>query len=111
MQIPEEVLAFIQRSSLYAGFAALGGLLGHIMRAMDRKEPINKTRAICEGLAAGFVGMLFMLLCSAMGLSEQWTGVIVGVSGWLGAEASIRIIEEVVYKKLGLRKNARKGTQ
>jgi ABC-type transport system involved in cytochrome c biogenesis permease subunit len=92
--------------ALYAMFAALGGMLGHVMRALDKREQIMWFRALVEGIAAGFVGMLFYLVCQAMGMSEQWTGVIVGVSGWLGATASIKLLESAVYKKLGLGKTA-----
>jgi hypothetical protein len=105
--LPEETRWWLE-ALLYAALAALGGLLGHIMRAIDKQEKINVARAIIEAMAAGFVGLLMMLACNAMALPSQWTGVIVGVCGWLGANATIRILEELVYKKLGLKK-ARKA--
>lgn len=86
----------------YAVLATLGGTIGYIMRVIDHSLPLSWGRAVIEGLAAGFVGLLFMLACSAMGLSDQWTGVLVGVAGWLGANASIRILERVVFNKLGI---------
>lgn len=86
----------------YAAFAAFGGFMGHIMRTFDKRERIHWGRACVEGIAAGFVGLLVLFVCQAMDLSEQWTGVIVGVSGWLGANASIRMLEQVVFKKLGI---------
>lgn len=79
--------------------------MGHLMRLFDAKEPIRWGRAVIEGIAAGFVGLLVLFACGAMNLSEQWTGVIVGVSGWLGANASIRVLEAVVFKKLGITKD------
>lgn len=109
MQLPDDPNQWSWlRVSLYAAFAALGGVLGHIMRAIDRKERVVFVRAIIEGIAAGFVGLLVLFLCQAMHLSEQWTGVIVGVSGWLGANATIRLIETLVYRKLGLTNKRRK---
>lgn len=90
------------KAILYATLATFGGFLGHIMRALDKSTPISYGRACVEGLAAGFVGLLVMLVCNAMSLSDQWTGVIVGVSGWLGANASIRMLEKMVFKKLGI---------
>ena len=90
------------KAVLYAALATFGGFLGHVMRALDKSTPINYSRGVVEGLAAGFVGLLVMLMCNAMNLSEQWTGVIVGVSGWLGANASIRMLEKKVFKQLGL---------
>lgn len=90
------------KAGLYACLASLGGIMGHIMRSLDRQVPVHLGRAAVEGLSAGFVGLLVALLCDAMHLSDQWTGVIVGVSGWLGANASIRMLEKVVFKKLGL---------
>lgn len=90
------------KAALYAALAAFGGFLGHVMRALDKSVPISYGRAFVEGFAAGFVGLLVMLMCNAASVSDQWTGVIVGVSGWLGANASIRMLEKVVYKKFGI---------
>lgn len=90
------------RSTAYTVFAAFGGVMGHVMRTIDKKEKVNPLRAVMEGLAAGFVGLLVLLTCQAMHLGEQWTGVIVGVSGWLGANATIRMLEGIVRKKLGI---------
>ena len=90
------------KAILYAALAMSGGFLGHVMRALDDSTPISYGRACVEGLAAGFVGLLVMLMCDATSMSDQWTGVIVGVSGWLGANASIRMLEKLVFKKLGI---------
>lgn len=89
------------RVAAYTAFATLGGALGHLMRTFD-KQQFSWARCILESLAAGFVGLLMLLVCQAMALSEQWTGVIVGVSGWLGANATIRMLESLVRKRLGL---------
>lgn len=86
----------------YAAFATFGGFMGHVMRTFDTREKINWGRAAIEGIAAGFVGLLVLFVCQATELSEQWTGVIVGVSGWLGANASIRMLEQILFKKLGI---------
>lgn len=78
--------------------------MGHLMRTIDSRQKINWSREILEGGAAGFVGLLVLLVCQAMNLSERWTGVVVGVSGWLGANATIRMLESIVLKKLGIEK-------
>ena len=87
---------------VYAGFAGFGGALGYLMRQFDAKEPMNFYRLAAETAGAAFVGVLVMLLSQAMNLSPQWTGVVVGVSGWLGATATIQMLERVVRPKLGL---------
>lgn len=89
------------RAAAYTVFAAFGGLMGHLMRTIDKKEKISWGRAALEGFAAGFVGLIVLFMCNAMRLSEQWTGVIVGVSGWLGASVTIRMLEGIVRKKIG----------
>nr|DAF45680.1 MAG TPA: holin [Siphoviridae sp. ctJ7x27] len=80
--------------------------MGYLMRTIDKEDhPILWGRAVIEAIAAGFVGVLVLFVCLALNLSQQWTGVIVGVSGWLGANASIRLLERVVYKKIGMEVN------
>ncbi len=100
-----KILWWLQASG-YAAFAAFGGFMGHLLRTIDGGHPISWGRALLESASAGFVGMLVLLTCQAMGLSEQWTGVIVGVAGWLGASVTIRMLELVVRQKLGLGEKA-----
>lgn len=90
---------------LYAAFAGFGGSLGYVIRALDRKEMINPWRVAAEGGAAAFVGVLVMMLCQALNLSQQWTGVIVGVMGWIGASAAMRALEFLTLKKIGVPPN------
>lgn len=90
---------------LYSGFASFGGLMGHLLRSVESGQRITWGRALLEAGSAGFVGVLVLLMCQAMGLSQEWTGVIVGMSGWLGATATIRIIEAVVRKRIGIEKS------
>lgn len=104
----EETQWFI-KAAAYAAFSSLGGVLGHLMRTVDKSQKITVGRTAMEGLAAGFVGLLVLLLCQAMGLSEQWTGVVVGVSGWLGASATIRMLETAVRKRLGVTQEQNSG--
>lgn len=80
--------------------------MGHLLRTIDGRQKIKWSHTALKGGAAGFVGLLMLLVCQATNLSEQWTGVIVGVSGWLGASATIRMLESIVLKKLGIEKSA-----
>lgn len=98
-------LSWWLRALGYAAFAAFGGVMGHLMRIVDGKEKINWARACLEGVAAGFVGLLMLFACDALSVGPQWTGVIVGVSGWLGASVTIRLLETLVRKRLGIDSN------
>ncbi len=98
----EHDLAWWARAAAYAMFAAVGGILGHLMRILDKKHTVSWARAVLEGIAAGFVGILMLFICDASSLSAQWTGVIVGVSGWMGASASIRLLEILVRRRLNV---------
>lgn len=102
--LPEDPQFNWLRIVAYVAFAAIGGFMGHLMRTLDARDDIKWGRAVLEGIAAGFVGLLVLFACQALNLSEQWTGVIVGVCGWLGANASIRLLETLVYDKLGVSK-------
>ena len=86
----------------FAGFSAMGGLLGYLMRQATREQPIKLSRATLEAVASGFIGIIAMFLCHAMGLPWYWSGAVVGVLGWLGAEASIVVIARAIRGKIGL---------
>lgn len=86
--------------------ASIGGLLGYSMREHDKGNPFSWSRAAMEGVSSGFVGFLVMLLCGALKIDPLYSGFIVGVFGWLGANASIRLLEGFVYKKLGIKMRA-----
>lgn len=91
------------RAVVYISLAAAGGGIGYVMRNLDGKIVI--VRVLIEGAAAAFVGFLMLLACNAYAMSDEWTGLIVGVSGWLGANTTIGLLERVVYSRLGLDKN------
>ena len=86
----------------YIALATFAGAIGHIMRQSAENKPIGVWRVVIEALGAGLVGYLIMLICQAMELGPQWTGVAVGVCGGLGASASMRILERYVFRKLGV---------
>lgn len=86
----------------FAGFSAMGGLLGYLMRQATRDQPIKLSRTILEAVASGFIGILTMCLCHAIGLPWYWSGPVVGILGWLGAEASIVVIARAIRGKIGL---------
>jgi hypothetical protein len=89
----------------FTGLSGIGGMIGYIYREVQSERRPNPWRALIEGSAAAFVGILVFLMCDALNLGLQWTGVIVGVFGWLGATATIHVLEKVVFKKLGVSKN------
>ncbi len=93
------------QACFYFAFAAVAGALGYVLRTMDAGAKVSYLRAIVEALSAGLVGLFAMWICQAFGLSQQWTAVTVGVSGWLGATASIQVLQRVVWKKLGLNRS------
>lgn len=85
----------------YILLAWFGGGIGYVMRQLEAKENVSWWRALAEASASAFAGILVLLLCLAMKLSVEWTGIIVGVCGWLGANATIRLLEKVTIKKIG----------
>ena len=86
----------------YIALGMFAGAIGYIQRQLAGNKPIGKLQVLVEALGAGLVGYLLMLVCVELGLSPNWTGTIVGTGGWLGASASIRIIERYVFRKLGV---------
>ena len=87
---------------LFTFFAATGGLLAYLLRAVHSNERPKWLTALAEFLASGFVGVLAMLACKAAGFNWMWSGLVVGVFGWLGAETSIMVLRKLVESKLGI---------
>lgn len=92
------------KATAYSLLASVGGLIGYLMRKIDAQEKISWLQALLQTIGAGFVGLLILLTCMEFNFSLQWTGVIVGVFGWLGANVTIRVLERLVLKKLGIEK-------
>ncbi|PNU06470.1 phage holin family protein [Novosphingobium guangzhouense] len=90
----------------YTILAAVGGLLAYVMREYDKGNPLNGWRALSEAVSSGFVGFLVMLMCQAMKIDPLWTGPIVGVFGWLGANVTIGFLEGFVYERFGVKLRA-----
>ncbi|MFC0684625.1 phage holin family protein [Novosphingobium clariflavum] len=90
----------------YGLLAGIAGGLGYVMRENDKGNPLNGWRALTEIASSGLVGFLVMLLCQAMKIDPLWTGFIVGIFGWLGANVSIRLLERIVYERLGIKLRA-----
>ena len=97
----ERLMLHIETAGLIL-FAVLGGVLGYSYRTMRMSQKVMIWRALLEGGAAGFVGLLVVFICMELHLSPYWTGTIVGVCSWLGADATIRMLEKLVYRKFGL---------
>lgn len=85
--------------SALAGFA---GLLGYTMRTLDSKNRPTLLRAMLEAFSSGLIGFIVIMICRATNLDGYWTGAICGVMGWMGAPASIKLLERVLRKKLGV---------
>ncbi|WPK42405.1 superfamily III holin [Pseudomonas phage Ppu-503] len=85
-----------------AAFAAVGGFLGYALRNLEQGGRFTLAGAFAEVGGAAFVGVLTLLLCKALNLDWVYTGLTVGVFSWLGANASIRLLERLVFKRLGL---------
>ena len=93
----------------YTVLAAVGGLLGYVMREHDKGNQLNALRALTESVSSGFVGFLVMLLCRALSIDPLWSGFVVGIFGWLGANVSISLLEALVFERLGIKLRADTG--
>ena len=78
--------------------ACTGGMLGAVVRMVDGKEKINWFVVMVETAASGFSGVIVMLLCQQLTLNLQWTGIIVGVCGWVGGRTTMLWLEKRVRK-------------
>jgi|GEM_PF-2925398 len=89
-------------------YAMTAGALGYLSRTTSPEVDLGfKPRVfIVQTLAAGFVGSVALMLCMLLEWNDYATLVLVGFFGWMGAPASMVIIEKFIYNKLGITKDA-----
>jgi len=97
-----DFLTELTRSGGYVLIAAIGGILGHMMRKVGANKPIRIGETVLQGVGAAFAGYLILLGCRYMGINSELSGIVTGLCGWLGADASIVILQSYIYKKLNI---------
>lgn len=90
------------RNLLLLLLAIIGGILGHINREVSLGRKLVVLRTLFAGIAAGFAGLLLLLLCSVLSLSAEVTAITIGTLSWLGTDVTLRLLEKYVYKTLGI---------
>lgn len=76
--------------------AAIGGLLGSLVRMIEAKKKIMWIVVMIETMASAFAGVLVVMLCNYLTLDIRLTGVIVGVCGWVGGRTAMVWLEKRV---------------
>lgn len=94
----DELRTWYLTTLLFLLLAAIGGMIGSMIRMLDDRGKINWAVAAIETGASAFSGVIVMLLCQALGFNLQWTGVIVGVCGWFGGRTTMLWLEVRVRK-------------
>lgn len=89
---------------LYIVIAAVGGVLGHMMRRVRSQQIITVGETALQGVVAAFAGFLVLLGCRSLGVPSDISGVLVGLCGWLGGDASLMLMQSYVCGKLKIRK-------
>ena len=83
-------------------FAATAGIISYLYHAINDQRPVVFWVALIRGLSSAVVGYITLLICQESGLSYEITGAVIGVTGWLGADVSIVLIESMIRKRLGI---------
>lgn len=98
---PEDKGRLLQAVAIVA-LATVGGLLGYLSRASDSGERVTFGQMALKAGSAGFCGCLVFFACQWSGLDWLATGILAGLAGWMGAEATIQVLTNQVRKRLGL---------
>ncbi|MGJ8518032.1 phage holin family protein [Carnimonas bestiolae] len=83
-------------------FATFAGGLGYITRTAESGERISIKALIIQTLGAAFTGCIVLLICMHYGVDMIMTGIFTGLSGWMGASATLGMITRKARSKLGL---------
>lgn len=93
--------AIVKEGALFL-VAILGSVLGYVSRTWGLNKAVKYSRIGFSTLSAIFMLLLLRALCNALGLSWEWTIVIVGFFSWMGTEITMVFIERLIHKHLGL---------
>ncbi|MDI2145886.1 phage holin family protein [Pseudomonas sp. ITA] len=104
-------LEALLHSWIYILIAAVGGVLGHMMRKLGVREKVTMSETLLQGVGAAFAGYLVLLACHSFAVPPEVAGVVIGLCGWLGADASLSIMQNYIYKKLKLSKDSEQNNQ
>lgn len=91
----------LKEASLFI-IALLGSMLGYVSRTWGVSKAIKYSRLGFSALAAIFMLLLLRALCNALGLSYEWTVVVVGFFSWMGTEITMTFLEKIIHKHLGI---------
>lgn len=98
----DELKEIVQHVATGSIFAAICGIAGYLHKQVTAKQKITLLEAFVRGFGSAVTGSLVMMACYAMQFDMLWTGVIVGTSGWLGADVSVVLVEKLIRRRLGL---------
>lgn len=99
------------KSWVYIVIAATGGVLGYMMRRLGSGQQIHVGETILQGVGAAFAGYLVLLGCRALAVPSEVSGVVIGLCGWLGADATLMLLQSYIYKKLNIGKLERRDAE
>ncbi|MBK5416163.1 phage holin family protein [Pseudomonas sp. TH31] len=99
-----DLFSELLRSWVYVAIAAVGGVLGHMMRRLGTNQRIRIGETILQGVGAAFAGYLVLLGCRSIYAPPEISGVAIGLCGWLGADATLMLLQSYIYKKLNIGK-------
>lgn len=98
----DELKEFMTQVVLGGLFAMFCGFAGYLNRQITGKQKIRLIEALIRSLGSGVAGMLVMMLCIALQVEIAWVGFIVGTAGWMGADATMILLEKIVHRKMNL---------
>ncbi|QRE00541.1 hypothetical protein [Burkholderia phage BCSR129] len=93
------ILDRIMGDAEYIIVAAVGGVIGFAMRGTEKK---TFKSYVFTAFSAAFVGYVILKFCRSMGVSEDMIGAIAGLSGWVGAENAMAVIQKFAESRLGM---------
>lgn len=82
------------------GVASAGGVARVLMNSAGEQNII--VPMMIEAVCSAVVGYIVFLACIASGMSLDYTGAVVGLSGLIGARSAIELLRSIVLQKLGV---------